>query len=169
MQHAQQSLVLTSISAVDIIRHVAIRVFLKRLHSDPSEQDNEWGVTCTSGHAHSLRVSMQLSNHISVWFLVSLCSRLESEPRAWRKCFSHTRLSLQRHPVQPAESEQPGGQQGGQCVWVRVCDKRWMAFMYIRTRCVGGEQDRCSCVCKKREEEDGCECGAMHVWEAEQT
>lgn len=146
MRHAQQSLVLTSISAVDIIRHVAIRVLLKRLHSDPSEQHNERGVTCTSARTHT---------HSGFWCssptplpcssLYHFAVLLKVSPELGGNA-SHTLICLYRDTQcsQPSQSSRVGNKAGS------VCDKGWMLFMYIRTSCVGGERDRCSCVCKKR-------------------
>lgn len=88
------------------------------------------GVLRLQAFAHTLGALLQLSSPISVWLLVSFCSRLESEPRAWRKCFSHTHLSLQRDSS--AASRVRRGRLGNKAGNVCACDRGWMACMYLQ-------------------------------------
>ena len=127
-------------------------LLIKRLHSDPSEQHNEWGVTTykrvltlththTHAHTHTLKASLQLSNPISVWLLVSFCSRLlKASPEPGGNA-SHTLICHYRETaVQPAESEQSG--RGGRekkarrraRVHVRVTRDGWLVCMYKMCR-----------------------------------
>ena len=97
--------------------------------------------THTHAHTHTLKASLQLSNPISVWLLVSFCSRLlKASPEPGGNA-SHTLICHYRETaVQPAESEQSG--RGGRekkarrraRVHVRVTRDGWLVCMYKMCR-----------------------------------
>lgn len=96
---------------------------MKRLHSDPPEQHNEWGATSASkaGEARGLLASF-------LW----LSQKSSPEPGGNASLsLSHTLICHYRGTaVQPGESERPGWQRGSQLECVRQGMDGWLVCMY---------------------------------------
>lgn len=110
---------------------------MKRLHSDPPEQHNEWGATSASkaGEARGLLASF-------LW----LSQKSSPEPGGNASLsLSHTNSSVTTEGQQCSQASQ-SGRVGNEAVSSSVCDRGWMDGSYVCTRCVSGEPDGCSCV-----------------------
>lgn len=101
-QHAKRSLVLASISAAGIIRHVAVGVILKRGLRVAHQSSRACGVQCCSS--------------VGLTALFVATSKVNPQPGGNA---SHALICQYRGTAaRPVESEQPGGQQG------RLCERR---------------------------------------------
>lgn len=138
-EHAQRSPALTSISAADIIRRVAMRVFLWR--------------GCTVTHRSSimsgvlpLQAKRGKRGGSSHRFCGCLKSRVPSlEEMLLFLSLTHTHSSVTTEGQQCSQASQ-SGRVGNEAVSSSVCDRGWMDGSYVCTRCVSGEPDGCSCV-----------------------